>query len=472
MNAMYDVVIVGAGPSGLFCAYELLERMKGKKILLVEQGRRLEKRVCPMEKTGKCMNCNPCNNNAGFSGAGAFSDGKLTLYSDKEEKIQVGGNLQDYVGTEETKKLIDYVDQTYLDFGADERVEGIDNQRNIEYLRQNAKIWNIEVINVPIRHLGTEKAHILFQKMQDYLEASPLLEILFETKVEDLIIENGQIKGVVIGGQAILAKNVVVAVGRKGADWLSAMCTKHSIAKRAGAVDIGVRYELKNEIMSDINEWFYEGKFIAYPDPYKDKVRTFCQNPSGFVTQEGYDGGIKTVNGHSYKKLKSDNTNLAILVSHKFSPPFEDPIEYGRNFAKSLNQLGGGNIVVQRLGDINSGKRTWPKELAKGSVKPTLETAYAGDITNGIDYRTMTSILNFINGLNYLIPGFAKSDNLLYAPEIKFYSNEVCLTEKLETNVTGLYCIGDGGGLTRGLMQASCSGVKMARILTEKMAEF
>ena len=256
--------------------------------------------------------------------------------------------------------------------------------------------------------------------------------------------------------------------GRKGANWLVDKCEKHNIETRAGVVDIGIRYELPDKIMEKVNKYMYEGKFIGRPHPFKDKVRTFCQNPSGFVSSEVYDGDMALVNGHSYKDKKSKNTNLAILVSHHFTYPFDKPIDYGRNVAKNLNELGAGNIVVQRLGDIFRGKRTWDYELEENSVRPTLKSAVAGDITFAIGYRTMTDIIKFICDMDKIVEGFANPDNLLYGPEIKFYSNEVVLDNDFETSVNGLYAIGDGCGMTRGLMMASCSGVELARKLENK----
>lgn len=268
--------------------------------------------------------------------------------------------------------------------------------------------------------------------------------------------------------EEIYADNVVIAVGRKGANWLVNMCEKHNIKTKSGIVDIGVRYELPDRIMKDINTYMYEGKFIGKPEPFKDKVRTFCQNPSGFVASEVYDNNLSLVNGHSYKERKSTNTNLAILVSHHFTYPFNKPIDYGRNVAKNLNELGAGNILVQRLGDIYRGKRTWEQELKQNTVIPTLKSAVPGDITYAIGYRTMTDILNFIRSMDKVVEGFADPDNLLYAPEIKFYSNQVVIDNNFESNIKGLYSIGDGGGMTRGLMMASASGVQMARILAQK----
>lgn len=470
----FDVIVIGMGPSSIFLAYELIKKSKNKKVLLIDQGKRVENRKCPIESLGKCVKCKPfCNITSGFSGAGAFSDGKLSLYNPNDDDIYVGGNLHNYIGVEETKKLIDYTDKIYLDFGADKHLEGIQYKEEISQISEKARKENIKLIDIPIRHLGTEKAHEIYKRLEEYLEEHNIL-MKFETIVDDLIIENNEIKGV----STISAKNennkelfysdkVVIAVGRKGANWLSNICIKYGIKTKSGIVDIGVRYELEDKVMKNINKYLYEGKFIGYPAPFKDKVRTFCQNPSGFVSSEVYDNNLSLVNGHSYKEKKSTNTNLAILVSHNFTYPFNKPIEYGRNVAKNLNELGNGNVLVQRLGDIYRGKRTWEKELENNIVVPTLKSAVPGDITFAIGYRTMTDILQFIRQMDKIIEGFANPENLLYAPEIKFYSNQVIINNNFETSIKNLYSIGDGGGMTRGLMMASCSGIQMARNLIQ-----
>lgn len=480
MQDKYDVIIVGMGPSAIFTAYELIQLNTNKKILLIDQGKKVENRFCPLEEKGDCVKCKPfCNITSGFSGAGAFSDGKLSLYNEEDDDIYVGGNLQKYIGVEETKRLIDYTDNIYLNFGADSKLEGTEYKEEVNKLKEKSKKQGLNLISIPIRHLGTEKAHDLYKRLEEYL-LKRKVNLMYETIVEDLIIKDGNAIGVKTRKakykqynreediEEYYGDNIIVAVGRKGANWLVDMCTTHNIKTSAGVVDIGVRYELKDEVMKDINKYMYEAKFIGRPDPFKDKVRTFCQNPSGFVSSEVYDDNLSLVNGHSYKERKSTNTNLAILVSHHFNYPFNKPIDYGRNVAKNLNELGNGEILVQRLGDILLGKRTWQKELQENSIVPTLKSAVAGDITFAMGYRTMTDILAFIDRIDKIIPGFAEKDNLLYAPEIKFYSNQVNIDNNFETSIKGLYSIGDGGGMTRGLMMASCSGVQMARIIAKK----
>lgn len=478
----YDLVVVGMGPSAAFLAYELIELNNYKNILLIDQGKPVNKRYCPIEKTGKCIGCKPyCNITCGFSGAGAFSDGKLNSYhlssKDKDGRIYLGGNdggyFRSYMSEEEITDLLTYTDNVYLKFGADPKLHGIDHVEEIKKLQERASKHNLNLVSFPIRHLGTEKSHILYGNIENYLKEHGI-NMLFETEVKDLIVEDNKVKGIKVHkiiddiNEEIYADKVVLAVGRKGASWLSEICEKYNIKTKIGSVDIGIRYELPDKVMKKINEYMYEGKFIGKPYPYGDKVRTFCQNPSGFVSAEVYDKGLTLVNGHSYKDRKSTNTNLAILVSHHFTYPFDKPIEYGENVAQNMNRLSGGTIMVQRLGDIYRGRRTWPEDLEHNSVEPTLKAAVAGDITYSLGYRTMTNILQFIKDMDKVVEGFANPDNLLYAPEIKFYSNEVVLDKNFMTSMEGLYSIGDGGGLTTGLMMASCAGIKMARILSEK----
>ena len=461
MNA--DVVIVGAGPAGIFTALELLRRGTPEKIVMIEQGKAIENRRCPKAKTGRCMNCKPyCHITTGFSGAGAFSDGKLSLCSD------VGGDLPTLVGEQKAQELIDYADSIYLEFGADEHVEGLENTEEIKQIRTRAIRAGLRLVDCPIRHLGTEKAHEVYLGIENYLRDHGV-EMLFGCTCEDVILRDGRCCGVVAhdGHQdyTIEARHTVIATGRRGADWLEKVCLENGVEHKPGTVDIGVRVEVRNEIMESVNRVLYESKLIGYPAPFKNKVRTFCQNPGGFVSQENYDNDLAVVNGHAYKELKSPNTNVAILCSHNFSVPFNQPIAYAQKVGELTNMLGAGHIMVQRFGDILDGKRTWQKELMQSNVRPTLPDAVAGDITSAMPYRAMLNIINFIKAMDEVVPGFAAYETLLYSPELKFYSNRIAMDADLNTNVPGLHCLGDSSGWTRGLMMASAMGVLMGRKL-------
>lgn len=465
----YDLIIVGAGPAGIFTALELLRRGSKASILLVEKGKPVEKRHCPKQEVGHCINCKPsCAITTGFSGAGAFSDGKLSL------SYEVGGELPSLIGEELAQSLIDYTDGIYLEFGADPHVEGIYEGEEIKEIRKNAIHAGLKLVDCPIRHLGTEKAQQLYLDIQNYLLAQGV-EMRFGVECENILLENDVCKGVVLRkaggsepGAEVYADTVVIATGRRGADWLEKLCAEHNIAHAPGTVDIGVRVECRNEVMEKVNKVLYESKLIGYPKPWKNKVRTFCQNPGGFVAQENYDNDLAVVNGHSFKETKSENTNLAILVSHNFTEPFNQPIAYAQKVGELTNMLGAGHILVQRYGDILDGKRTWPKELAQSNVRPTLKDAVAGDITAAMPYRAMTNIIEFIKMLDQVVPGFAANETLLYSPELKFYSNKVKMNADLDTNIRGLHCLGDSSGWTRGLMMSSVMGVLMGRKLAEK----
>lgn len=461
-----DVVIVGAGPAGIFTALEMLRQGSKQSILLVEKGQAVENRRCPKSKVGYCVNCKPyCHITTGFSGAGAFSDGKLSL------SYEVGGDLPTLIGERLAQDTIDYTDKIYLEFGASTQVEGISNTQEVKDIRKRAIQAGLKLVDCPIRHMGTEKAQGLYLAIEQYLQANGV-DMLFGAECTNLILEGNVCKGVYvsIGGveQSVLAKKVVVATGRRGADWLEKICEEHNIAHQPGTVDIGVRVEVRNEIMERVNEVLYESKLIGYPPPFKNKVRTFCQNPGGFVSQENYDNDLAVVNGHSYKDLKSENTNLAILCSHNFSVPFNQPIAYAQKVGELTNMLGAGHILVQRFGDILAGKRTWPKELSQANVKPTLPDAVAGDITAAMPYRAMINILNFIKAMDNVVPGFAAEETLLYSPELKFYSNRVKMDDAFNTSLKGLHCLGDSSGWTRGLMMASVMGVLMGRRIAEE----
>ena len=456
-----DVVIIGAGPAGIFTALELIRKGSKKKITICEKGAAIENRRCPKSKTRQCVNCKPyCHITTGFSGAGAFSDGKLSL------SCEVGGDLPGLIGEDVAQETINYADSIYLEFGADTHVEGVGNSEEVKQIRARAIQAGLKLVDCPIRHLGTEKAQEIYYAIEQYLLNNGV-EILFGCECQNLILEDGVCKGVQVARKGeeleIFAERTVVATGRRGADWLERICAEHNIAHQPGTVDIGVRVECRNEIMEKVNEVLYESKLIGYPKPFKNKVRTFCQNPGGFVSQENYDNNLAVVNGHSYKDLKSNNTNLSILCSHNFSVPFNQPIAYAQKVGELTNMLGAGHILVQRFGDILDGKRTWQKELAQSNVKPTLPDAVAGDITAAMPYRAMTNIINFIQAMDHVVPGFASYETLLYSPELKFYSNRVKMDENFTTSIKGLHCLGDSSGWTRGLMMASVMGVLMGR---------
>lgn len=475
MKKEYDLIIIGMGPSSIFCALQLIKNGYDKKILIVEKGHRIEDRVCPIKKAGKCLKCKPvCSILGGFSGAGAFSDGKLLSYhlssfNKNNDDIYIGGKsnsyIKDYYSKDEIIDYIKYVDQMYLDYGADSKIEGLDHLDEISKYQQKAVKENLNLIDVPIRHLGTEKSHDIFKKIEHELDNK--VSLLFDTEVEDLLIEDNKIKGIKTKDDIFYSEQVVLAVGVNGSFWLEKLCKKYNINSRNGFIDIGIRYELSDKTMEKINKLLYEGKFIGYLPPYNDKVRTYCQNPSGFVTPETYDNGCSLVNGHSYKNKKSNNTNLAILVSYKFDKPFNSTNEYGFNLASKANLLSGGSAIMQRYGDFINGKITSPDDIKKNSVQPTYKEAYPFDLSYVLDYRTMVNLKNYISALGKIIDGFDNEDNILYGPEIKFYGNEIELDKNFMTSVEGLYSIGTGGGLTIGLMMASVSGVMFADKLIE-----
>ena len=458
-----DIVIVGAGPAGIFTAIELLRHGSRRHITIVEKGQAVENRHCPKAITGRCVNCKPyCHITTGFSGAGAFSDGKLSL------SCEVGGDLPSLIGETLAQETIDYTDSIYLEFGADQKVEGVAEGEELKKIRKRAIRAGLKLVDCPIRHLGTERAQKIYEDIEHYLLDAGV-EILFGHECRDLLIEGSRCVGVLLSGPSgereLRAQHTIVATGRRGADWLEKICAEHGIAHQPGTVDIGVRVEVRSEVMELVNEVLYESKLIGYPRPFKNKVRTFCQNPGGFVSQENYDNDLAVVNGHSYKEKKSPNTNVAILCSHNFNQPFNQPIAYAQKVGELTNMLGAGHILVQRYGDILDGKRTWPKELAQSNVRPTLPDAVAGDITAAMPYRAMLNIINFIQAVDEVVPGFASNETLLYSPELKFYSNRVKMDTDFNTSIEGLHCLGDSSGWTRGLMMASAMGVLMGRRL-------
>ena len=465
MAKKYDVIIIGAGPGGIFCAYELLDKNPNLKVLMLEKGRSIEKRSCPKRKTKQCVGCTPCSITTGFAGAGAFSDGKLSLSPD------VGGNLPAILGYDETVELINESDSIYLKFGADTNVYGIDKEAEIREIRKKAITANLKLVECPIRHLGTEEGYKIYGKLQKHLEDVGA-QLLFNTMVEQIVVENGVATSVVTNkGDTYYAPEIISAVGREGADWFKDKCQEIGIETTPGTVDVGVRVEVRDEIMQFLNENLYEAKLIYHTKTFDDKVRTFCTNPSGEVATEYYENGLAVVNGHAYKskEYKTNNTNFAILVSKNFTKPFTTPIEYGKHIAQLSNMLCGGKILVQTFGDFRRGRRTTEERLCRNNLIPTLKDAVPGDLSLVFPHRIMTDIVEMIFALDKITPGMAGDETLLYGVEVKFYSNRVIVNKDFETSIKGLRAIGDGAGVTRGLQQASANGISVARSILKKM---
>lgn len=460
----FDVIIIGAGPSGIFCAYELIQQKPDMKILMVEKGRPIEKRTCPKRTTKVCVGCKPCSITTGFAGAGAFSDGKLSLSPD------VGGHLPDILGYDKAAELIKESDDIYLKFGADTNVYGIDRQKEIQEIRRKAINANLKLIECPIRHLGTEEGYKIYTRLQDHLLAQGV-HMEFNTMVKDIIIDKGQAKAVVTDqGDTYYAPEIVAAIGREGSDWFSHICKNHGIETEVGTVDIGVRVEVRDEVMEFLNKNLYEAKLVYYTPTFDDKVRTFCTNPSGEVATEYYENGLAVVNGHAYKskEYKTNNTNFALLVSKNFTKPFKTPIEYGKYIARLSNMLCDGKIMVQTFGDFQRGRRTTEERLCRNNLIPTLKDAVPGDLSLVFPHRIMVDIKEMLLALDKVTPGIASDETLLYGVEVKFYSNKVVVNTDFETSVQGLRAIGDGASVTRGLQQASANGISVARSILAK----
>jgi uncharacterized FAD-dependent dehydrogenase len=464
----YDVIIVGAGPSGIFSAYEAKKNKPALRVLMIEKGKSIEKRKCPKRISGVCANCDPCAITTGFSGSGSFSDGKLSISYDGE----VGGELIRYIGPAPFRSVLQYTDDLYVHFGADPEVHGLTPTPAMDQIRLKAAQAHLKLIESGVRHMGTEKAYEIYSRIQKALEDLNI-EMCFNTVVADFILETepggGQkIAGVVTEkGHAIRADKVVLGIGREGSEWLSQLGRKYGIKAKVGQVDIGVRVETDANITAEIDNSLYEAKLIYYTKTFEDRVRTFCWNPKGVVAEEKY-GKLAVVNGHSYKdqSLKTRNTNFALLVSKTFTEPFNTPIEYGHYIAELGNMLSGGKVLLQRYGDLKRGRRTTAARMAKNITQPTLRDAVAGDLSLVLPYRIMIDIIETLEALDSILPGIASDSTLLYGVEVKFYSNKFVVDSHFETNIKNLHVLGDGAGLTRGLMQASMNGVCMGRMLS------
>jgi uncharacterized protein len=451
--ARYEVIIIGGGPAGIFAALELIKLGKGR-ILLLEKGRDLAARLCPIKGDGlQCRHCSPCSIVCGWGGAGAFSDGKLTLTP------EFGGVLEEYRDREEVIRLIEYVDQVYLSYGATPLLYGSDAE-GIKEIQRRAATADLSLIPARIRHLGTEHCYEILNRMRDDLQGK--IEIRLQEPVEEILVEDGRVQGVrTAGGRVYEARQVICGPGREGAEWFAKEAARLGLKGANNPVDIGVRVEVPAVVMEDITSKIYESKLIYYSRSFDDKVRTFCMNPYGEVVIEN-NRGLITVNGHSYAGKKTENTNFALLVSKTFTEPFNEPITYGRYVASLANMLGGG-VLLQRLGDLLAGRRSTRERIKRGLVKPTLRNATPGDLSLVLPYRHLLSLLEMLEALDKIAPGIYSRHTLLYGVEVKFYSFRLGLSPDLETPVSGLFAVGDGAGITRGLAQASASGVIAAR---------
>ena len=453
----YDVIIVGAGPGGIYTAYELIKRREGLKVAVFEAGHSLEKRHCPIDgdKIKTCIKCKSCSIMSGFGGAGAFSDGKYNITN------AFGGTLYEYVGKKQALDLMHYVDEINLEHGgAGTKLYSTAGTKFKKICIQN----KLNLLDASVRHLGTDINYVVLQNLYDFLRDK--VDFYFDTPVSGIrVIKSGY--RIVCEKGEYDCKECVVSVGRSGSKWMETVCRELNIGTKSNRVDIGVRVELPAVVFSHLTDELYESKIVYRTEKFEDNVRTFCMNPYGIVVNENTNG-IVTVNGHSYedKSKQTENTNFALLVSKHFSEPFKDSNGYGESIARLSNMLGGG-VIVQRFGDLVRGRRSNTKRIEEGLVMPTL-AATPGDLSLVLPKRILDGIIEMIYALDRIAPGTANDDTLLYGVEVKFYNMEVAVNENLETDHPGLYIIGDGSGITHSLSHASASGVYVARKIAEK----
>ena len=454
---MYDVIIIGAGPGGIFSAYELMQKNKDLKIAVFDAGHSLEKRHCPIDgdKVKNCIKCKTCAIMNGFGGAGAFSDGKYNITND------FGGTLYEYIGRKQAIDLMEYVDKINMSHGGEGTKMYSTAGTNLKKLCLQNKL---KLLDASVRHLGTDINYIVLENL--YNEMRDHMDFFFDTPIEKIeILDNGDYR-VDTKDNSYDCKKCVISVGRSGSKWMETVCNDLNIPTKSNRVDIGVRVELPAVIFSHLTDELYESKIVYRTEKFEDNVRTFCMNPYGIVVNENTNG-IVTVNGHSYESadLRTENTNFALLVAKHFSEPFKDSNGYGESIARLSNMLGGG-VIVQRFGDLVRGRRSNTKRIEEGLVTPTL-AATPGDLSLVLPKRILDGIIEMIYALDKIAPGTANDDTLLYGVEVKFYNMEVEIDEHLQSKYPGLYIIGDGSGVTHSLSHASASGVYVARHIAE-----